>query len=129
MMPGLTSPVFAMQAVFGRHSIVRGCENTQDVNAHQVFEWHKHYREGRLEIVPSSNASSRLLPVKVSDSQPMVGSTSGPVEGKLGEPGSSISIWAMHEWAVRLGSKNDAFKCLPTDSASVRQISTKLSRL
>jgi transposase len=43
-----------------------------DVNANQVFKWRKQYREGRLEVAPTSNT---LLPVKISDSLPMVGST------------------------------------------------------
>ncbi len=34
-----------------------------DVNANQVFQWRKQYREGRLET-----ESPRLLPVKVADS-------------------------------------------------------------
>lgn len=38
-----------------------------DVNANQVFKWRKQYREGRLDLEPTS---SRLLPVKISDSLP-----------------------------------------------------------
>ena len=43
-----------------------------DVNANQVFKWRKQYREGHLEVEPSSKA---LLPVKISDSVPIVRST------------------------------------------------------
>ena len=35
-----------------------------DVNANQVFQWRKLYREGRLEIEQNDN---RLLPVKLAD--------------------------------------------------------------
>jgi transposase len=35
-----------------------------DVNANQVFQWRKQYREGQLEIEPSVET---LLPVKVTD--------------------------------------------------------------
>jgi len=34
-----------------------------DVNANQVFEWRRHYREGRLELDHEANT---LLPVKIS---------------------------------------------------------------
>ena len=42
-----------------------------EVNANQVFNWRKQYREGRLD---AEATSSTLLPVKISDSLPMVGS-------------------------------------------------------
>jgi len=42
-----------------------------DVNANQVFKWRKQYREGRLDAAATSSTSS-LLPVKVSDSLPVV---------------------------------------------------------
>ena len=42
-----------------------------DVNANQVFKWRTQYREGRLDPDP---ASSTLLPIKISDSLPLVGS-------------------------------------------------------
>jgi transposase len=38
------------------------------VNTNQVFKWRQQYREGRLEI----NPSTALLPVKVSDAVPEV---------------------------------------------------------
>jgi transposase len=40
-----------------------------DVNANQVFKWRKQYHEGRLDLAPTS---STLLPVKISDSVPVV---------------------------------------------------------
>src|SRR5439155_15897446 len=43
-----------------------------DVNANQVFKWRKLYREGRLDIAPTSSTPSTLLPVKICDSLPMV---------------------------------------------------------
>lgn len=38
-----------------------------DVNANQVFKWRRQYREGRLDLEPTS---STLVPVKISDSLP-----------------------------------------------------------
>jgi transposase len=35
-----------------------------DVNANQIFQWRKQYREGQLEIEQSGGA---LLPVKIAD--------------------------------------------------------------
>ena len=40
-----------------------------DVNANQVFKWRRQYREGRLDVAPTSNTST-LLPVKISDALP-----------------------------------------------------------
>src|SRR5688572_1721422 len=47
-----------------------------DVNANQLFKWRKQYREGRLDAGSTSSTSSTLLPVKVSDSLPVVRATS-----------------------------------------------------
>jgi transposase len=41
-----------------------------DVNANQVFKWRQLYREGRLDTVAKS--SSTLLPVKISESLPIL---------------------------------------------------------
>jgi transposase len=43
-----------------------------DVNANQVFNWRKLYREGRLGVASASSTPNTLLPVKVSDSLAMV---------------------------------------------------------
>jgi len=40
-----------------------------DVNANQVFKWRKEYREGRLDVEPTTSA---LLPVRIRESLPMV---------------------------------------------------------
>ena len=39
-----------------------------DVNTNQVFKWRRQYRQGRLEI----NASTTLLPVRISDTVPIL---------------------------------------------------------
>jgi transposase len=44
-----------------------------DVNTNQVFKWRKQYQQGRLEV----EASTSLLPVKIADTVPVVGPTSG----------------------------------------------------
>ena len=41
----------------------------RDVNANQVFKWRKEYREGRLDVEPTTSA---LLPVRIRESLPMV---------------------------------------------------------
>ena len=46
-----------------------------DVNANQVFKWRKLYREGQLEVTPAARTSGTLLPVKINDSQPVIGAT------------------------------------------------------
>jgi transposase len=43
-----------------------------DVNANMVFKWRKQYHEGRLDIAPTPNTSSTLVPVKISDALPIV---------------------------------------------------------
>ena len=58
-----------------------------DVNANQVFKWRKQYREGRLDIAPTSNTPSTLLPVKIDDSFPMVHPTSARRRVKTRRPG------------------------------------------
>lgn len=52
-----------------------------DVNANQVFKWRKLYREGRLEVTPNSGGANTLLPVKIYESQSMVGTT--PVRRRI----------------------------------------------
>jgi hypothetical protein len=57
----------------------------------------------------------------------MVGSTSGR-RGRKTRRAGIIDIDLGHaRVGSPLGSKNDVFKCVPTDSASARRISTKLS--
>jgi len=58
-----------------------------DVNTNQVFKWRKQYREGRLDIAPSSNTPSTLVPVKISDSLPAAGRTSARQRLKTRRPG------------------------------------------
>lgn len=55
-------------------SLRTGASVTQIAHAHgvranQVFHWRKLYREGRLET-----ASAELLPVRISEEQPRIGS-------------------------------------------------------
>lgn len=45
---------------------------THDVNANQVFKWRRQYRAGRLGVTPSVTTHSTLLPVKISESLPIV---------------------------------------------------------
>jgi transposase len=58
-----------------------------DVNANQVFKWRKLYREGRLEIRPAASKPGTLLPVKISDSPAVMGSTDERPRGKTRRTG------------------------------------------
>src|SRR5262245_6919111 len=59
-----------------------------DVNANQVFKWRKLYREGRLEVTPAASTPSRLLPVKISDSQAVMSSSEERPRGKTRRSGT-----------------------------------------
>ena len=58
-----------------------------DVNANQVFKWRKLYREGRLEVTAAANKPGMLLPVKISDSPALLGSTDERPPGKARRSG------------------------------------------
>src|SRR5262245_32802598 len=58
-----------------------------DVNTNQVFKWRKQYREGRLNMAPTSTTSSALLPVKISDSLPAARPRSARQRLKTRRPG------------------------------------------
>ena len=47
----------------------------------------KLYREGRLEVTPAARTPATLLPVKISDSQAVVGSTDERPRGKVRRSG------------------------------------------
>src|SRR5919197_653937 len=58
-----------------------------DVNANQVFKWRKQYREGRLDIAPTSNTASTLLAVKICDPLPTARPRSARRRVKTWRPG------------------------------------------
>jgi transposase len=61
-----------------------------DVNANQVFKWRKQYHDGRLDPDP---ASSTLLPVRISDSLPVVRpATAAPRRGGQAKRAGIIDI-------------------------------------
>src|SRR5919197_6379425 len=53
-----------------------------DVNTNQVFKWRKQYRQGRLDVNPNASTANKLLPIKISDSLPIVRSSVGRARGK-----------------------------------------------
>jgi transposase len=58
-----------------------------DVNANQVFKWRKLYREGRLEVTAAASKPGMLLPVEISDSPALLGSTDERRRGKARRSG------------------------------------------
>ena len=50
-----------------------------DVNANQVFKWRRQYRDGRLDHEPTA---SRLLPVKITGSQPTARAATAALSGR-----------------------------------------------
>ena len=58
-----------------------------NVNANLVFKWRKQYREGQLDIAPTSNTSNTLLPVKIGDSLPKVPLVPARRRAKMRHPG------------------------------------------
>jgi transposase len=55
-----------------------------DVNTNQVFKWRRQYRDGHLEIAAGSNA---LVPVRISDTAPMVRPAVKRRQGKVRRTG------------------------------------------